>query len=86
MYVGIFRCGNCEFRVVVYRLLIELVKGNYVMLKDVCKQLIEMYYFFQSDCVNEWEVGYVIFRYVSCMLLIIQNKRFLIEKLGLSFR
>lgn len=85
-YVGIFRCGNCESRVAAYRLLIELAKGNYAMLKDVCKQLIEMHHLPQPDCANEWEVGHVISRHVSCMSLIIQNKRFLIEKLGSSFR
>lgn len=81
MYVGIFRCGNCESRVAAYRLLIELAKGNYAMLKDVCKQLIEMHHLPQPDCANEWEVGHFIPRHVSCMSLIIQNKRFLIEKL-----
>lgn len=82
MFVGIFRCGNCESRVAAYRLLIELAKGNYAMLKDVCKQLIEMHHLPQPDCANEWEVGHFISRHVSCMSLIIQNKRFLIEKLG----
>lgn len=48
-----------------YRLLIELAKGNYAMLKDVCKQLIEMHHLPQPDCANEWEVGHVISRHVS---------------------
>lgn len=49
------KCGNCESRVAAYRLLIELAKGNYAMLKDVCKQLIEMHHLPQPDCANEWE-------------------------------
>lgn len=48
-----------------YRLLIELAKGNYAMLKDVCKQLIEMHHLPQPDCANEWEVGHFIPRHVS---------------------
>lgn len=51
-----YRCSNCESRVAAYRLLIELAKGNYSMLKDVCKQLIEMHHLPQPDCANEWEV------------------------------
>lgn len=53
------RCGNCESRVAAYRLLIELAKGNYAMLKDVCKQLIEMHHLPQPDCANEWEVSHL---------------------------